>query len=68
MHCIDVDLLRFVQVVSVSFNEDRVMVESQRPEDLPLDITMEAHIAADRTSIAYRKLLKDSGLGALYFS
>ncbi|MGD9738930.1 MAG: Rieske 2Fe-2S domain-containing protein [Bauldia sp.] len=50
------------------FNEDRVMVESQRPEDLPLDITMEAHIAADRTSIAYRKLLKESGLGALYFS
>ncbi len=50
------------------FNEDRVMVESQRPEDLPLDITMEAHIAADRTSIAYRKLLRESGLGALYFS
>jgi phenylpropionate dioxygenase-like ring-hydroxylating dioxygenase large terminal subunit len=38
------------------FNEDRVIVESQRPEDLPLNIQMEAHIAADRTSIAYRKL------------
>ncbi len=50
------------------FNEDRVMVESQRPEDLPLDIQMEAHIAADRTSIAYRKLLKEMGLGALYVS
>ena len=42
----------------------RVMV----PEDLPLDIQMEAHIAADRTSIAYRKLLKEMGLGQLYVS
>ena len=50
------------------FNEDRVIVELQRPEDLPLDIQMEAHIAADRTSIAYRKLLKEMGLGALYVS
>ena len=37
------------------FNEDRVIVELQRPEDLPLDLQMEAHIAADRTSIAYRR-------------
>jgi vanillate O-demethylase monooxygenase subunit len=50
------------------FNEDRVIVESQRPEDLPIDIQMEAHIAADRTSIAYRKLLKEMGLGSQYFS
>jgi hypothetical protein len=50
------------------FNEDRVIVESQRPEDLPLDMQMEAHIAADRTSIAYRKLLKEMGLGSLYVS
>jgi phenylpropionate dioxygenase-like ring-hydroxylating dioxygenase large terminal subunit len=48
------------------FNEDRVIIESQRPEDLPLDLRMEAHIPADRTSIAYRKLLKDMGLGSLY--
>ncbi len=50
------------------FNEDRVIVESQRPEDLPLDIQMEAHTAADRTSIAYRRLLKEMGLGAAYVS
>jgi phenylpropionate dioxygenase-like ring-hydroxylating dioxygenase large terminal subunit len=50
------------------FNEDRVIVESQKPEDLPLDVQMEAHIAADRTSIAYRKLLKEMGLGAQYVS
>ena len=45
------------------FNEDKVIVKSQRPEDLPLDAQMEAHIAADRTSIAYRRLLKEMGLG-----
>ena len=50
------------------FNEDKVIVELQRPEDLPLDVQMEAHIAADRTSIAYRRLLKEMGLGALYVS
>jgi phenylpropionate dioxygenase-like ring-hydroxylating dioxygenase large terminal subunit len=50
------------------FNEDRVIVESQKPEDLPLNIQMEAHIAADRTSIAYRKLLKEMGLGSQYIS
>ena len=44
------------------FEEDRVMVESQRPIDLPLTGGDEAHIAADRTSIAYRKLLRDMGL------
>lgn len=48
------------------FNEDRVMVESQRPEDLPLDLTMEAHITADRMSIAYRRLLREMGLSDLY--
>jgi phenylpropionate dioxygenase-like ring-hydroxylating dioxygenase large terminal subunit len=50
------------------FNEDRVIVESQKPEDLPLDMQMEVHIAADRTSIAYRKLLKSMGLGRMYTS
>lgn len=50
------------------FEEDRVIVESQRPEDLPLDVSEEAHIAADRTSIAYRRVLREMGLGRLYVS
>ena len=32
------------------FNEDRVMVEAQTPEELPLDLREEIHIPADRTS------------------
>ena len=48
------------------FNEDRVLVESQRPIDLPLDTGLEVHIAADRTSVAYRRLLKQMGLTLAY--
>ena len=48
------------------FDEDRVIVESQRPEDLPLDLTEEAHIKADRASIAYRQGLRRMGLGRAF--
>ncbi|MGN7456826.1 Rieske 2Fe-2S domain-containing protein [Paenibacillus pasadenensis] len=50
------------------FQEDADMVELQTPEDLPLDLLAEAHIPADRTSIAYRQLLTDLGLGRSYTS
>ncbi len=50
------------------FDEDRRFVEAQTPEDLPLDLTSEAHITADRTSIAYRRLLAGLGLGRGYTS
>lgn len=50
------------------FGEDAEMVESQTPEELPLDLTAEAHIPADRTSIAYRQLLTELGLGRDYTS
>ncbi|OKP66949.1 Rieske (2Fe-2S) protein [Paenibacillus sp. P3E] len=50
------------------FAEDAEMVESQTPEDLPLDLQAEAHIPADRTSIAYRQLLTELGLGRTYTS
>jgi phenylpropionate dioxygenase-like ring-hydroxylating dioxygenase large terminal subunit len=44
------------------FAEDQAIVERQRPEDLPLDIREEAHFAADRSSVGYRRLLKQMGL------
>lgn len=59
------DAIRFNLQV---FQEDREMVESQTPEDLPLDLTAEVHIPADRTSIAYRQLLAELGLGRSYTS
>ena len=50
------------------FDEDRVIVETQHPEDLPLDLMQEAHIKADRASIAYRQGLRKMGLGRSYTS
>jgi vanillate O-demethylase monooxygenase subunit len=48
------------------FDEDKAIVESQHPEDLPLDLSEEAHITADKSSITYRKLLAGLGLGKSY--
>ncbi len=45
-------------------DEDKPMVEGQRPEDLPLDLTEEIHIPADRMSVEYRRALAKIGLGA----
>jgi vanillate O-demethylase monooxygenase subunit len=44
-------------------SEDQPMVESQHPEELPLDLTEEFHIRADRLSTHYRKALVKLGLG-----
>ena len=48
------------------FEEDRVIVENQKPEYLPLDLSMEAHFPADRSSSMYRKLLRKSGFSPLF--
>jgi phenylpropionate dioxygenase-like ring-hydroxylating dioxygenase large terminal subunit len=48
------------------FEEDRAIVESQQPEYLPLDFATEAHIAADRSSMAYRKCLKRMGFSQFF--
>lgn len=41
--------------------QDRPIVESQRPELLPLDLQAELHLRSDKAAIAYRKWI--SGLG-----
>jgi vanillate O-demethylase monooxygenase subunit len=48
------------------FAEDQQITEVQCPEDLPIDLTEEVHIRADRTSIEYRKALGALGLGRAY--
>ena len=50
------------------FEEDKAIVEAQRPECLPLDPMMEAHIPADRSSMAYRRGLRDMGLSRFFIS
>ena len=42
--------------------QDVPVVESQRPELLPLDLQAELHLRSDRTSIAYRRWLKELGM------
>jgi phenylpropionate dioxygenase-like ring-hydroxylating dioxygenase large terminal subunit len=44
------------------FEEDRLIVESQRPELLPLDLQAELHLRSDRMAIAYRTWLRQLGL------
>jgi vanillate O-demethylase monooxygenase subunit len=48
------------------FEEDKVIVEAQKPECLPLDPKLEAHITADRSSIAYRRGLRAMGLSQFF--
>jgi len=42
--------------------QDIPIVESQRPELLPLDLQAELHLRSDRTAIAYRKWLQELGV------
>ena len=48
------------------FEEDRRVVEAQKPEFLPLDPLLEAHISADRSSFAYRKGLRAMGFSPIF--
>ena len=42
--------------------QDIPVVESQRPELLPLDLQAELHLRSDRTAIAYRRWLHELGV------
>jgi phenylpropionate dioxygenase-like ring-hydroxylating dioxygenase large terminal subunit len=42
--------------------QDVPIVESQRPERLPLDLQAELHLRSDKTAIAYRQWLNELGL------
>lgn len=44
------------------FAQDQPILESQRPELLPLDLQAELHLRSDRTAIAYRRWLKQLGV------
>jgi len=48
----------FVEFQRVILEQDRVVVESQRPEELPIDLSEELHIkGVDQASIEYRRWL-----------
>ncbi len=61
-HSFEVPEERIVQFQDEVTAQDLPIVESQRPEMLPLDLQAELHLRSDRTAIAYRRWLKQIGL------
>ena len=55
----DEELLSYVDEIVL---QDIPIIESQRPELLPIDLRLEAHAKSDATSIAYRRWLKELGV------
>ena len=54
----------FVEFQQLILEQDRVVVESQRPEELPIDLSEELHIkGVDRVSIDYRRWLGEIAAG-----
>jgi phenylpropionate dioxygenase-like ring-hydroxylating dioxygenase large terminal subunit len=58
----DVDEASFMDFQQLIFDQDKEVVESQKPELLPLDLQAELHLKSDRVSIAYRQYLKEQGV------
>jgi phenylpropionate dioxygenase-like ring-hydroxylating dioxygenase large terminal subunit len=61
-HAHDLPEQHFVGFQDLVSAQDKVVVESQRPELLPLDLQSELHLRSDRMAIAYRKWLREIGL------
>jgi len=57
---------KFLEFNDTIVGQDRPIVESQRPEELPFDLSAELHIkGADRISLDYRKWLVEIGNSTL---
>jgi phenylpropionate dioxygenase-like ring-hydroxylating dioxygenase large terminal subunit len=52
----------YVTFQEVLAEQDRPVVESQKPEELPLDIADELHLRFDRVAVEYRKAMVAEGL------
>jgi phenylpropionate dioxygenase-like ring-hydroxylating dioxygenase large terminal subunit len=56
----DQELIQFQQGILM---QDRIILENQRPRELPLERGVEITIRADAASIQYRRWIKDMGVG-----
>jgi vanillate O-demethylase monooxygenase subunit len=55
---LDVDDQKFVDFQELIIGQDQPITESQRPEELPVDLSAELHVrGVDRVSVEYRKWL-----------
>ena len=65
-HSFDVPDQEFIDFLDLLLPQDQAVIESQRPQMVPVDLTEELHIkVADAGAIAYRRLLKEE-LGVEY--
>ena len=46
------------------FGQDQVVVESQRPEQVPFDLAAELHLKFDAVAVAYRRAMRAEGLAS----
>jgi phenylpropionate dioxygenase-like ring-hydroxylating dioxygenase large terminal subunit len=58
----DMDDQIFIDFQDKIFSQDLAILESQRPEELPLDLQQELHLKSDRLAIAYRQYLTRLGV------
>jgi phenylpropionate dioxygenase-like ring-hydroxylating dioxygenase large terminal subunit len=58
----DVDDANFIHFQDIVFDQDAKVIETQKPELLPLDLQVELNHKVDRFSIAYRRWLKELGV------
>ena len=52
----------YVNFQNTLMAQDKRIIESQRPENLPLDLQAELHLKSDRLAIAYRRYLTELGV------
>ena len=65
-HSLDVPDQEFIDFLDLLLPQDQPIIESQRPQMVPVDLTEELHMkVADAGAIAYRRLLKEE-LGVEY--
>lgn len=60
---IDGEIPRSIQIMDLIADQDRPIVENQRPEELPLDLTEELHVRGpDAVAVAYRRFMRELGV------
>lgn len=64
----DLTLEQILSRQNIVFEQDRRIVESQRPARLPLDPRAEMHVVSDRMGIEYRRWLRSLGEAATHSS
>ncbi|MDF2960478.1 MAG: Rieske protein [Paenibacillus sp.] len=56
------DMKQYIELNDAVMNQDMIILENQKPEELPLDLQAELSLKSDQMSIAYRKWLAELGV------